>query len=191
MKPAYRIQSAEIDSETGLGDYPDLVASLEYWEELRGSQIAPLRSALDPIDLKSVLPRVMLVEVCAGEPPRFRFRLSGTGVCDIHGCDLKHLYAEELQPPEYGHLIQRHYRECLERREPLAHLIALETADKLRSYARIILPFREDGDDGISLLLVIDSEKQNSLAEFLEKIEARLNETPAGSLRAPALRVGG
>ncbi len=189
MQPLYRIRSAEIDSATGLADYPDLAATLAYWEGLRGSAFAPLRSELDPLDLKSVLPRVMLVEVTPGSPPRFLFRLSGTGICDVHGRDLKQLHAEELQPPEYGRLIQKHYCECLERREPLAHLIALETSEKLRSYARIILPFRNT-DDEISHLLVIDSEKQNSLAEFLEKIEARLADGQSASLHATSIRVG-
>ncbi len=188
MQPLYRIRSAEIDAADGLRDYPDLAECRAYWEGLRGSAFAPSRSQLDPMDLKSVLPRVMLVEVTPGHPPRFLFRLSGTGICDVHGRDLKELYAEELQPPEYGRLVQKHYSECLERREPLAHLIALETTEKLRSYARVILPFR-NSDDEISHLLVIDSAKQNSLAEFLEKIEARLADSQSTSLQATSLSV--
>ncbi len=189
MQPLYRIRSAEIDAADGLRDYPDLADCWAYWDGLRGTAFAPLRSELDPLDLKSVLPRVMLVEVTHGEPPRFLFRLSGTGICDVHGRDLKTLYAEELQPPEYGRMIQQHYCECLQRREPLAHLIALETSEKLRSYARIILPFR-GSDDEISHLLVIDSAKQNSLAEFLEKIEARLADGQSTSLQATSFSVG-
>ena len=171
MECVLNINSAELACDTGLADYPDLAATLTLWQELRGDGFAPKRSTVDPADWKAVLPRMMLVEVIPGSPPRFRFRLSGTGICDVHGCDLKDLFAEDLMPPEYGRLVNRHYQECFQRREPLVHVIALETTEKLRSYARIILPLSDDAGQEISYLLVIDSERQNSLAEFLEKIE--------------------
>lgn len=181
MECVLSIKSAELAcSSSGLTDYPDLAESLALWQRMRGTAFAPKKDALDPIDFKAVLPRIMLVEVTTDDPPRFRFRLSGTGICDVHGCDLKHLYAEELTPPEYGRLVQRHYLECYAEREPLAHVIALETTEKLRSYARIVLPLGDRDGARISHLLVIDSEWQNSLGEFLEKIE-EIDRTKADS----------
>ena len=172
MERVHRIKSAEIGRDTGLNDYPDLVLAIEYWDRLCDGRRLPPRSALDPAEIKSLLPRVMLVDVVPGEPPRFRFRLSGTGIGNAHGRDLKNLYAEDLQPPEYGRLVGRHYLECYERGEPLTHVIVLQTTERQWSYARIILPFG-DAEKRMSHLLVVDSEHGNTLAECLDRIEAR------------------
>ncbi len=177
MERVHRIKSAEIGRDTGLSDYPDLVLALEYWGRLCDGRRLPPRGALDPADIKPLLPRVMLVDVLPGEPPRFRYRLSGTAVCSAHGRDLKDLYPEDMQPPAYGRLIGQHYLECHERREPLTHVIVLQTTEKQWSYARIILPFG-DAEEGMSHLLVVDSEHGNSLAECLDRIDARCAPKP-------------
>ena len=119
----------------------------------------------------------MLVDVLPGKPPRFRYRLSGTAICNVHGGDLKDLFPEDMQPPEYGRLVGRHYLECYERVEPLTHVIVLQTTEKQWSYARIILPFG-DAEGDVSHLLVIDSQHGNTLAECLDRIEARCAPKP-------------
>ncbi len=177
MEHVHRIKSAEIGRDTGLSDYPDLVLALEHWGRLCDGRRLPPRGALDPADIKPLLPRVMLVDVLPGEPPRFRYRLSGTAVCNAHGRDLKDLYPEDMQPPAYGRLIARHYLECCQRCEPLTHVIVLQTTEKQWSYARIILPFG-DAEGGVSHLLVVDSEHGNSLAECLDRIDARCAPKP-------------
>ena len=179
MERVHCIKSAEIGRDTGLNDYPDLVLALEHWGRLCDGRRLPPREALDPADIKPLLPRVMLVDVIPGEPPRFRYRLSGTAIGNAHGRDLKELYAEDLQPPAYGRLVGRHYLECYERREPLTHVIVLQTTEKQWSYARIILPFGEAEGD-VSHLLVIDSQHGNTLAECLDRIEARCAAKPQG-----------
>ena len=177
MERVHRIKSAEIGRDNGLNDYPDLVLALEYWGRLCDGRRLPPREALDPADIKPLLPRVMLVDVLPGKPPRFRYRLSGTAICNVHGGDLKDLFPEDMQPPEYGRLVGRHYLECYERVEPLTHVIVLQTTEKQWSYARIILPFG-DAEDDMSHLLVIDSQHGNTLAECLDRIEARCAAKP-------------
>lgn len=179
MERVHRIKSAEIGLDTGLSDYPDLILALEYWSRLCDDRRLPPRGALDPADIKSLLPRVMLVDVIPGNPPRFRYRLSGTAICNAHGGDLKDLYAEDMRPPEYGRLVSRHYLECYQRGEPLTHVIVLQTTEKQWSYARIILPFG-DAEKDISHLLVIDSEHGNTLAECLDRIDVRCGAKPQG-----------
>src|SRR3546814_15920512 len=61
---------AMIDS----GDFRQL---LGLWNRKRGSQRIPARADFDPLELKMILPRLMLLEV-VDDPPDFRYRLAGT-----------------------------------------------------------------------------------------------------------------
>jgi hypothetical protein len=142
--------------------YPDLLRAHDYWRRKRMGRFAPRRSDIDPSELIEVLPRVMLVDV-QREPLDFRYRLSGTGICDVHGSDLTGRRPRELLPAAYGALVERHYRECVARRSPLLHLVMLDSAEKLRSYARLLLPLSEDGE-AVTMLLAIDSKEQNTRA---------------------------
>ena len=166
------IKAAELDLAAGLARYPDLVRALDYWRSKRGTRFAPSREAIEPTEITDFLARVMLVDVEQGEDGEidFQYRLSGTGICDVHGYDLTALRPRDLSPPDYGALVHEQYCNAVERRAPLAHVLALQTKTKQRSYARIILPISADGQS-VTMLMVVDSEKQNSLHEFLEVIE--------------------
>ncbi|NIA71563.1 PAS domain-containing protein [Pelagibius litoralis] len=165
------IQAAELDLAEGLALYPDLIQALNYWQSKRRGRFAPAREDLDPTEMPALLARIMLADVERAEDGAidFLYRLSGTGICDVHGYDLATLRPRELSPPDYGMLLHSHYCTAVERREPLAHVLALRSDGKQHSYARIILPLSADGET-VTMLLIVDSEKQNSLHEFLEVI---------------------
>lgn len=167
------IQAAELDLDQGLALYPDLVEALSYWQGKRGERFAPSRQDIDPLEIPALLPRIMLADVEWGDsaPADFLYRLSGTGIRDAHGFDLTALRPSDLRPPAYGEMVFGHYCIAVERREPLAHVLALQTNRVQRSYARIILPLSADGEK-VTMLMMVDSEKQNALHEFLEVIEA-------------------
>lgn len=167
------IQAAELELAQVRALYPDLIEACEYWESKKGERFAPSRQEIDPADIPRLLPRVLLAEVIedANGDPDFRFRLSGTGICRVHGQELKGLTARELTPAEFGRTVHQHYLIALDRRVPMVHALAMQNSDAYFSYARIILPLSEDGEK-IDHLLVIDSEKQNSLHEFLQVIDA-------------------
>lgn len=59
----------------------------EYWNRLRGSDPAPQRSAIEPSDLRRILPDTFILEVADRE--RFVVRLAGTRVCAIFCRELK------------------------------------------------------------------------------------------------------
>lgn len=166
------IQAARLDLEKDLPRYPDLCLVLDYWRSKKGKRIAPTRADIDPIDIPRILPRIMLADVetdTAGQMD-FRYRLSGTGIRNVHGYDPTSLRPGDLTPPIYGQLIHAHYRTAVETRQPLAHVIVMVTNKKQRSYARIILPLSADGET-INMLMTVDSATQNLLQEFLEVIE--------------------
>lgn len=166
------IQAARLDLEKDLPRYQDLCFALEYWKSKKGTRIAPARADIDPVDIPRILPRVMLadVETSATGQIDFSYRLSGTGIRNVHGYDPTSLRPSNLTPPLYGQLIHAHYRTAVETRQPLAHVIVMVTNKKQRSYARIILPLSADGET-INMLMTVDSATQNLLQEFLEVIE--------------------
>ena len=73
-----------------------------YWEARRGAHRTPLRSDLNPTELRELLPNIVILEV-EQNPIRFRYRLVGTRVVEFNRQDFTGLYlgtigwAEEQQ----------------------------------------------------------------------------------------------
>ena len=66
----------------GLRDRIRLLVTLEihdYWQRLRSGRPVADRALIDPVDIKRVLPHLLLLDG-EGEPPRFRYRLVGTAI---------------------------------------------------------------------------------------------------------------
>ncbi len=59
----------------------------EYWNRVRGSQPAPERSAIEPSDLRRILPDTFILEV--NDRERYSVRLAGTRVCSLYCRELK------------------------------------------------------------------------------------------------------
>ena len=62
-------------------------ALLNYWNELRGDRPAPMRSEIEPRDIKNILPHVFILE--RNDRWTYRFRLAGTGLCTTYGMELR------------------------------------------------------------------------------------------------------
>jgi hypothetical protein len=139
--------------------YPDLEDVLDYWEQKRRGRFAPSRADIEPSDLLRVLPRIMIADVLS-DPLDFRYRLSGTGIANVHGTELTGLAPRDLKPEEYGRLIDQHYRQCVAERRPLLHLIILESTRRSQAYARLLLPLSNDGKI-VNMLMAIDSANQD------------------------------
>jgi hypothetical protein len=145
--------------------YPDIDRILAYWRTKKGDRAFPSRADIDPLDFRRELPRVMMVEV-SYDPLEFRYRVAGTGLFAMHGQDLTGKLARELEPPEFGALIHRHYAEAIERRAPVLHLIELTLDYLATSYARIILPL---SSDGVVIDRLITCEAHENHAHELQK----------------------
>lgn len=57
----------------------------EYWLSLPKVGLLPLRSAVNPADIKDILPEITITEWTA--PDELRYRLAGTNVVDRYGFD--------------------------------------------------------------------------------------------------------
>ena len=58
----------------------------EYWALKRGQRAMPARSDLDPIDMKALLPHLILIDVVPDER-RYIYRLVGTREVEMRGSD--------------------------------------------------------------------------------------------------------
>jgi hypothetical protein len=166
-----QVEAIELDIATN--PYPDLRRLHAYWTSKRQDRFAPRRRDIDPIDMVEVLPRIMLVDI-EQDPLDFRYRLAGTGICTLHGTDPTGHRPRELRPAAYGALVDGHYREAVVRRAPMLHLIVLDTSDRSRAYARLLLPLSEDGER-VTMLVSVDCKEPTGhpLRRFFEALTRR------------------
>jgi hypothetical protein len=68
------------------GCHSSLRALHDYWEAQRGTRSMPARADIDPIDLKSLLPLLILIDVVP-DPRRYVYRLVGTQEVEMRGAD--------------------------------------------------------------------------------------------------------
>ena len=118
-----------------------------YWLGKRGSRIGPPRSAIQLEDVPNVLPNISLVDV-VGDPPRFFFRLCGSGVAEAYGENFTGKYLEEIDlgsvslNTDFRNFYTKLVREC----RPQVFRIRFTKRDgRYLEYERIGLPLSEDG----------------------------------------------
>lgn len=59
----------------------------DYWNAKRLGRPAPMRSEIQPGEIRSILPHVFILE--RENEQSFRFRLAGTGLCSIYGMEFR------------------------------------------------------------------------------------------------------
>lgn len=122
-----------------------LLRLLDYWEGKRGARPFPARQDIDPVELRDLLPHVFLIDVHAA-PPRFRYRLSGTMVDEIHGQNLTGKTTEDIRTREIAVAVERQCQTVLAEREPRCdHVTLLARDQSFWHFERLILPLSDDG----------------------------------------------
>ena len=58
-----------------------------YWNALRDGRIAPTRGEIEPRDIRRILPYIFILE--RRDSWSYRFRLAGTGLCNIYGTEFR------------------------------------------------------------------------------------------------------
>ena len=128
-----------------------LQRAFRYWQERRGERPAPSRADLDPTDIPSLLPHLMLVDVCSDEE-RLRYRLVGTEVERNFGVSMTGRYIDEVMRGRYLDFIHDLYRQVIERCIPIYSENTFSDPDSraflqgwpLRT-ARVMLPLAVNG----------------------------------------------
>jgi hypothetical protein len=125
-----------------------------YWLAKKDTRFAPPRSAIRPEELRPLLPTMALAEVI-GEPPRFRFRLFGTGLVEAYGEDVTGRFSDEIDLDWIGDRIHEEARKVVDERRISVALIRFVKATDGRylQYERVLLPLSDDGETVNMLLL--------------------------------------
>lgn len=126
-----------------------------YWQRKCANIFAPSRIQIDPTEIPEFLPRITLCDVLVN-PLTFRYRLSGTEICNMHGVELTHKSVLDLKPPVYGALLHTHYTECYVRKRPFQHAIQFLNPERAYTYVRLLLPLSLDGR-AVDMLMTLDS----------------------------------
>lgn len=120
----------------------------------------PARLDLDPLDIPSLLPNLILIDVERGDEPagmRFRFRLYGTDVCAIRGADLTGRYIDEPGITYLRDAAILSYKKIVAERTPVyeSHPFPLNAAypGYVGAYHRLVLPLSSDGAQ-VDMLLI-------------------------------------
>ena len=117
----------------------------------------PGRQHIDPVEIPDLLPFLMMIDVLPRESgrPRYRMRLIGTQVVELHGQEFTGQFVEDVLPAKDGEMILRGYDEIV--RGKKAHyrsgVVVLAGRKHIR-YDRAAFPLASDGEHVDMLLLV-------------------------------------
>jgi hypothetical protein len=116
-----------------------------YWQRKLNGRRMPARSDIDPLDLKSVLPQLILLDV-QSDPLDFRHRVAGTRTYDIFGFDLTGRSVRDIEPRAFSDGVWASLVELTRDRAPQHVHLEFATADGYaRSYRVLRLPLGDDG----------------------------------------------
>ena len=129
---------------------PALTKLYCYWCEKAGRRLYPPRHDLDPTDIPSLLPHVMLVEVT--DEGRYRYRLAGTRVVSTVGMELAGRYVDDVHVDHYCDDVVAIYDAVLLTGRPHYSILDfLNDKQQVKKIAeRVVLPL---GEDRVTLFL--------------------------------------
>jgi len=117
----------------------------DYWCLKRGSRAMPGRQDIDPIELKRLLPHLLLTDVIDGGK-RFRFRLVGTAIQEAFGRNMTGFHIDEVMTSPYLEFISALYRDIVEKQKPIYSESTYYSQHTVGMRAeRLMLPLASDG----------------------------------------------
>ncbi len=116
----------------------------EYWNRVRGGERAPLRSAIEPSDIRQILGEMFILEVL--ERDNYYVRLAGTRVCALYCREIKGTNLLDLWSGEDRHAMATLAAAVSEDGAAAVVTIVAETArDQQVPCELILLPLRHGG----------------------------------------------
>lgn len=129
----------------------------EYWNRKRGDRIAPSRADIDPADLVPCLEGLMLLDVVGSEPKRFRHRLAGTTVDQVHGISVTGVFIDEMKPRGFAVSVNADLLRLATERQPQLVRMTFTNRHGLRRQMHTIrLPLSADGES-VNMVMVYAS----------------------------------
>ena len=123
----------------------DKIASVYRWWSGHDHGDIPDRAHLDPTDIKSILPSLLIADVELN-PFRIRYRLVGTLVAEATGLNFTGRYLDELIPGDAEEPWMEEYKRSYTLRSPVFGVASAPTTMGVRfSYEFGIFPLRNGG----------------------------------------------
>jgi len=123
-----------------------------YWLA-RAKGKVPSRSDIDPVDVRELLPNLMMIDML-GDPPRFRYRLVGTRVVQYTGFDFTGRCIDEMVFQGRDFMEQCYRRVLAEKRPIFGHYAWLVRSRHFGQCEFGLFPLSDDGvtvNRGISI----------------------------------------
>jgi hypothetical protein len=129
-----------------------------YWQRIRGERLMPARADVDPMDLKRILPCVILSRI-EQSPWRVRYTLVGTRCVANAGMDFTNRYLDEI---DFGCDFDTDwpavYRTLCDERRPVMGLVKTALKDgRVCDLAEVLLPLSDDGETVTHCISVEDA----------------------------------
>lgn len=115
-----------------------------YWRQKAAGAAMPARSDFDPVDVRELLPNLMMLDV-VGDPPRFRYRLVGTRVVQYTGFDFTGRCLDEMVFQGRDFMEGCYRRVWAERRPIFGHYAWLVRSRHFGRCEFALLPLSDDG----------------------------------------------
>ena len=126
-------------------DDQDLSALYAYWTRQRGGRAMPRRADIHPREIISLLPQIVLVDIC--QPLRFRFRLAGTAICYRWHADLTGKWLDELEFDGELETVLEQYASVAQTGIPRVDKEEFVNESGLYfHYRRLLLPLSQEGE---------------------------------------------
>lgn len=153
----------ELDPELHIGS-PVLRLGLQAWIDARGHKELPARRDLDPLRMpRELLPHILLIDLEAGPPERFRWRLVGTHITRVVGRDATGQYWDEIYEEPVLRALSTGPRWAVENRRPVRSLgtAPIDERSFLKS-ENLDMPLSSDGDTIDMIMVVTDFNQHNA-----------------------------
>ena len=147
----HRLDLSQLDS-------PRVHRFHDYWKERRSAEHAvPLRVAVDPTELRELLPNIVVIEV-EQAPLRFRYRLVGTRVVEFNKLDFTGLYLGEIGWEEEQQIVDTCV-DVVSSRQPLCGFYSWTLRNGAIGKCEFgIFPFSQDGETVTQIFGIEDYE---------------------------------
>ena len=128
-----------------------------YWLD-RAKGKVPSRSEIDPVDVRELLPNLMMIDIL-GDPPRFRYRLVGTRVVQYTGFDFTGRCIDEMVFQGREFMIQCYHRMLAEKRPVFGHYAWLVRSRHFGQCEFGLFPLSDDGNTVNRAISIEDYER--------------------------------
>ena len=127
-----------------MAELGDLSQLLSMWLDRRKSGGLPARASFDPLDMRKLLGRIVIVDVLS-EPQRFRFRLVGTEWVTRFGFDPTNTFVEDFPRVQSRAFIKDVMSKAVQERVPLMVRRSVIIEGQYFRYGMLLLPLASDG----------------------------------------------